>query len=193
MDIGKVTLYMKLKSNINLKWEKQTVDGYLIYRLTNSGWNEIVRIENTEITSIWVSDVNIGGEVVFKIVYFVYDKIRRIRKIKEKKVYAQIDKNGRTFIYNIARPQLQSVKKINNGIKLKWLGASPRDEKVKYRIFRKKKGESWKKIADVKGLQFLDDTVLLGETYTYTVRCISDDEKQYLSNFDTIGLEILYI
>lgn len=184
---------MRLKGNVKLKWEKQTVDGYLIYRLTEDGWKEIVRIENTEITSIFVPDVNAGGEVVFRIVYYVYDNMNRIHKIQEKRVYTQIDRSGRALIYDIGKPQLQRVEKVNNGIRIKWIGPSGIKSRTKYRVFRKRKGEKWSKIADVEGQQYVDSTALLGETYIYTVRCISDDEKSYLSNFDTNGLEILYI
>lgn len=184
---------MRLKGNVKLKWEKQTVDGYLIYRLTEDGWKEIVRIENTEITSIFVPVVDAGVEVIFKVVYFVYDEAHRFHRIQEKKIYSQVGRNGRVLVYAVGKPQMQIVLKVNNGVKVKWGAPNGSSERTKYRVFRRKKGEKWTVIACVKGTEYIDNTALIGETYSYTVRCISDDEKQYLSNFDTIGLEILYI
>lgn len=184
---------MRIKGKVKLKWEKEDVDGYFVYRLTDDGWKEIVRIENTDITTVTVPEIYNGAEIVYKILYFLYDELGQIHCVKSKKIYGKLTANGKVLIYDIATPQLESVKKVNNGICVKWIAPVGASKVTRYRVFRKQKGQKWQPIVCVTGTEFVDDTVFLGQTYIYTVRCISYDEKSYLSYFDIKGKEILYI
>lgn len=79
---------MRIKGKVKLKWEKEDVDGYFVYRLTDDGWKEIVRIENTDITTVTVPEIYNGAEIVYKILYFLYDELGQIHCVKSKKYMA---------------------------------------------------------------------------------------------------------
>lgn len=53
-----------------------------------------------------------------------------------------------------------------------------------YRVFRKKEGGSWKKLADVSTNSYLDGTGVGGTPYIYAVRCLDSDGTTFLSAFD---------
>lgn len=63
---------------------------------------------------------------------------------------------------------------------------------VKFRIFRKTGSGSWKKLADTTADNYHDLNVSYNTRYTYTVRCITSDGKQYVSYYDTKGHSFIY-
>lgn len=87
------------------------------------------------------------------------------------------------------KPVVSNVSPANNGVKVSWKAVSGAS---KYRVFRKGYGENWKKIADTTSVDCIDKSAVSGTTYRYTVRCISDDGKQYLSSYDKNGKKIYY-
>ena len=87
------------------------------------------------------------------------------------------------------KPVVSNVSPANNGVKVSWKAVSGAS---KYRVFRKGYGENWKKIADTTSVDCIDKSAMSGTTYRYTVRCISDDGKQYLSSYDKNGKKIYY-
>ena len=109
-----------------------------------------------------------------------------------------VSEDGKSYIsgYNstgimaVADPKITSVSKEADGVSIKWGKVSGAE---KYRVFRKTGSGNWVVIGNTDSLSFVDKTAKSGTTYTYTVRCISKDEKSYTSLYDDIGKSITYI
>ena len=86
-------------------------------------------------------------------------------------------------------PNLSKVQAIKGGIKITWKEVKG---VTQYRVFRKQDEGSWEKIADTTSNVFIDGDAKKGNTYIYTVRCLSEDGKSYLSDYDKKGLSIDY-
>lgn len=97
------------------------------------------------------------------------------------------DRSGTAFTVKHT-PELNRMQVKLNGI---YFEASYAGDYGPIAIFRKE-GKSWKRIGVVRnGLidnrKFLDTDVEPGKTYTYTCRCVSDDESYYVSGYNTEG------
>lgn len=102
---------------------------------------------------------------------------------------SDLDPKGITGIY-IPAPSVRKISNINGGVKLSWgksAGAAI------YRVFRKTGAGSWKKLADTTNTSYVDNKVQSGKKYSYTVRCMSEDAKNYISAYNTTGKTIVYI
>ncbi len=82
---------------------------------------------------------------------------------------------------------LTSIKNTESGVKIKWTGLSTA---VKYRIYRKTEGTSFKKLVDVKAgtTSYTDKTAQVGVQYYYTVKAFDD---LYSSLCEKPGLTIV--
>lgn len=101
---------------------------------------------------------------------------------------SRVDPEGVTATY-VAAPNLTGIYNSYAGVTIRWekpAGAS------RFRVFRKTNGGDWVKMADTKSSSYTDGSVVLGRTYTYTVRCISADGGENLSSYDPKGLSIVY-
>ena len=87
-------------------------------------------------------------------------------------------------------PKLGKAENVNGGVKITWSKVSGA---AKYRVFRKSGSSSWAKVGDTTSTSYTDKTVKSGTKYTYTVRCITSDGKNYTSNYDVIGKSVTYI
>lgn len=101
----------------------------------------------------------------------------------------EVDEKNETEI-RLSAPVLNEPENVNGGVRVSWEAVSGAE---KYRVFRRQKGEKWKKIADTEKLKITDKHAESGNTYIYTVRCISADSKKYTSEHDNVGKTIKYI
>ena len=83
-----------------------------------------------------------------------------------------------TGYYRCATPDF-TLTSVASGLQISWKGVGGAE---KYRVFRMSGGK-WVGIKDTTATSFIDTQVVSGETYTYTVRCISGDGKTYTSWF----------
>ena len=90
--------------------------------------------------------------------------------------------------FSLSAPVLRSVTKSGNGLKITW---DPVTGGNKYRVFRKN-GSSWKKLADTTAVSYIDTGVSNGTSYTYTVRCVSNDGSKFTSSYDSTGKTATY-
>ncbi len=101
---------------------------------------------------------------------------------------SSFDSKGLSINY-IASPVITSGEVNSDGIKLTW-------DKVegaqKYRVFVKS-GSKWKKLKDTTALSFTHKNLTEGNSYTYTVRCISSTGKSYTSAYNKDGWTFDYI
>ena len=89
----------------------------------------------------------------------------------------------------IFSPTVTELTNTASGVRISWssVGDAPR-----YRVFIKT-GSGWEKLADTAEKQYLHTGVTSGAKYSYTVRCISADGKQFTSSCNTTGKTITYI
>ena len=91
---------------------------------------------------------------------------------------------------SLKKPALYAPVSTASGVKVSWGRVSGAQ---KYRVFVKTGSSSWKKLADTASTAYLHKAVKSGVTYTYTVRCISKDGKQFLSDFNRSGRKITFV
>ncbi|MBQ6483152.1 MAG: hypothetical protein IJI45_18770, partial [Anaerolineaceae bacterium] len=96
---------------------------------------------------------------------------------------------SKKFQIHYATPVLSSVSSISNGVRVTWESVAGA---AKYRVFRKSGSGGWTRIGEAKGVSFTDKTAAAGETYSYTVRCITEDGSAYTSAYDTTGKTITF-
>ncbi|MBQ1507497.1 MAG: CHAP domain-containing protein, partial [Ruminococcus sp.] len=90
---------------------------------------------------------------------------------------------------NLDTPKIKSSENTEAGIKLSW---SAVEGASKYRVFYKS-GSGWRALGDTDGTSFVDDDVRSGNSYTYTVRCLSADGSRYTSDYDSNGFKARFI
>lgn len=93
-------------------------------------------------------------------------------------------KEGFQITY-VAPPVLSSAVSVSEGIKISWKASSGAKN---YRVFRKDGSGSWKRLADTTKTSYTDSAVASGKSYTYTVRCISEDGYSYVSSYNSKGI-----
>ncbi len=101
---------------------------------------------------------------------------------------SSFDSKGLSVNY-IAAPVITKADITKSGIKLTW---DKVDGAVKYRVFVKS-GSKWKKLKDTTSTSFTHKNLVEGNSYTYTVRCISSTGKSYTSAYNTTGFTYDYI
>ena len=102
-------------------------------------------------------------------------------------MYDYFDETGLTQAY--LRTPVLSVENAVGGVMLKWDAIEGAEG---YRVFYRGSG-GWTRMAVTENNYLLDDDVRSGNTYTYTVRCITADGERYTSDCDTTGKTIRYI
>ncbi|MBQ7133954.1 MAG: leucine-rich repeat protein [Ruminococcus sp.] len=105
--------------------------------------------------------------------------------------------NGNKFVSlgkapGIDTPKISKAEVNNNGIKLYWDKVEGA-EKYNYRIFMKS-GSSWKTIDTVSANEnsYIHKDVVVGTTYTYTVRCV-DANNNFVSDYDKTGYTVRFL
>ena len=91
--------------------------------------------------------------------------------------------------YYVDTPSFSSVTNTEKGVRLTW---EPIEDADQYRIFIKN-GNSWKRLGDTDGTVFYHTDAVSGETYTYTIRCISEDGSYFTSSYLPAGKTITYL
>lgn len=96
------------------------------------------------------------------------------------KYVSSFDPTGRSVTYYKA-PTISATTNTYAGIKLQWDNCRG----VKnYRVFLKN-GTTWKRVADVSTLTYTYPKAESGKRYTFTVRALSADKKQYISAYNS--------
>lgn len=164
---------------VTLKWNQASdAAEYQIMRKDADGSMNI--IGNTTKESYTDTTAVSGGTY-----YYYVNSVREDGTVDEE----TSDRQGMGITY-IARPVLTSISNTSTGIKLKWKKSGGA---AGYRILRKKKDGSWKKLAVVTENSYVDTTVASGTAYTYSVRCVDASGKDYTSSYDKTGLTISFL
>lgn len=139
---------------------------------------EKYRVYRKEGTGKWVKQADVIGtsyqdETAVSGVTYAYTV--RCVTADGKTFTSDYDKTGKSILY-LAQPVISKVSIVETGVTVTWNAVPGADQ---YRIFRKEGDGSWKKLADVNTLQYLDTAVTGGKTYGYTVRCINGEGSSY--------------
>ncbi len=100
---------------------------------------------------------------------------------------SDFDSTGYT-IRVLETPKGVSFENTYRGVVISW--AEVQDAQ-NYRVYVKN-GDSWSKLADTDATSYIHEGVNDSESYTYTVRCISSDQKVFESGFDSTGFTNTY-
>lgn len=123
------------------------------------------------------------------------DKSANAYKTYRYRVCAVRESGGKTTygmgqVPGLQRPgktRLTSAVNETAGIRISWQAV---DSVKKYRVYRKSKNsDSWKYLATVSELSYLDESVSLGNTYRYTVRAVGRNPESFYGGFDTGGMQ----
>ena len=170
-----------------LEWEKDiNADGYIIKRYADENVEELVRIENIDITAVYIPNVYQNKEVHIKVCYFRKQKVKT-NIYKECDYYCFL--SGTSYIkYQFSTPKLVSIKQEkNNDVEIYWNKVA---ENISYLVIRKIEGKKWEKLGSTKETNYIDKHTNSGNKYIYSVRCVSDDGNVRLSGFSLKGISL---
>ena len=165
-----------VNGGVKISWGK--VSGATKYRVYYKGRKGWTRMVDTTSTSYIDKDVSSGRNYTYTV---------RCISADGKSFTSGYDSKGTTVKY-IAAPEISKLENVNGGVKITWNKVSGAS---KYRIYQKNSSD-WFRVSDTTSNSIVDKSVDVG-TYTYTVRCISDDGKSFESGFNPKGSSIRYI
>ena len=97
---------------------------------------------------------------------------------------------SRSFRISTSAPVPASVKNVNGGVEFAWKASKGAS---KYRVYRKTGTGKWVKLTDTAFLKYTDKTARPGTKYSYTVRCVTADGREFVSDLNEAGKSITYI
>ena len=159
-------------SGVTLRWGK--VGGANTYRVFRKvGGGDWVNVGDTTGTSFTDNAVALGTKYTYTLRVVSDDGSRYLS------VY---DPRGLSIVYYpLATPSVKKLTVNENGVFIEWdriQGAS------KYRVFRRTGNGNWQTLGDTQDVAFTDTAAQMNTAYSYTVRCVSNDGKTYLSNYN---------
>ncbi|WP_316636513.1 hypothetical protein [uncultured Ruminococcus sp.] len=161
---------------MRISWDP--VPGARLYRVyvksESAGW---VRIKETNETSYIDTDVVSGKRYTYTVRCMSQDGSRFI---------SDYDRDGESAIYYTA-PILR-LSSVEDGVKIDW-DAVP--QASSYRVYYRGTN-GWTKLVDTKGTSVIDEDVVSGTRYTYTIRAM-DQNGNHLSWFYQDGFSITYL
>ena len=173
-----VTKIENVAEGVKVTWGK--VDGAARYRVyakeTGGSWKNI---GNTTDTSFVWTGAESGKTYTFTV---------RCVDADNKNFTSEFNTTGWKHTY-VAMPAISKLESATNGVKLTW-NAVP--GAAKYRVYVKTDA-GWKALGDTTATTFTYTGAKSGETYTFTVRCISDDGKTFTSYCNTTGWKHTYV
>ena len=174
-----------LEDYVTVEWEPvDGAEGYRVYRKIKSGsWNRIAEV-GAEVTS-WKDSGLARGEYIYTVRAFVMDQGEYL--------LSTYNKSG-ISVKVVTAPEEPALKSASSSsytsVNVKWKAA---DGAEGYRLYRKVKGGSWKRIAEVdaKTTSWKDTGLTCGQKYIYTVRAFAKNQGKYLlSTYNKKGLTV---
>jgi hypothetical protein len=169
-------------SGTTVQWEAVSgaVQYRVYYKTADSGWSCFAVTDDT--TALHTSGV-------FGTTY--YYTVRCVAS-DGTTFTSSFDKTGLSATYArlLDTPQLTSVTNSSAGVTVQWEAVPGA---AQYRVYYKTGTGSWVRFAVTDGTSAVHTEAVSGKTYTYTVRCVSSDNKTFTSDFDRTGLSILHL
>lgn len=165
---------------IKISWNTTTkAPAYRLFLSKKKGsWSGFVNVKatNSSTMSYTYPNVSSGNSYTFTIRAITTDGKRWL---------SYYNPTGWTKTYSkpvstqLATPQ-PKFSSVASGVKISWNAVKGAE---KYRVFYHSSKNGWQRMADVASTEYIDTDVRSGNTYTYTVRCISADGSTYTSDF----------
>ena len=163
---------------VSIRWNAVAgADGYRVFYKAGGTWKALT---DTTGTSVIDTDVVSGNTYTYTV---------RCLSADGKSYTSYFDTAGKATRY-IAAPGLTNAESTNGGIRLTWTKSNGASS---YRVFYQNSKGGWTRLGDTASNTYTDTNVTSGNTYTYTVRCISDDGSGYISSFDPEGISCRYL
>ena len=164
---------------VAVKWNAVTgaAKYRVFYKVSGGSWKIV---GDTTGTSYTAAGIQSGTRYTFTV---------RCISADGKSYTSDYDRTGKSITY-IAQPAVASAANAAEGVTVKW-NAVP--GAAKYRVFYKTAGGSWKIVGDTTATSYTVTGLQSGTRYTFTIRCVSSDGKNYTSSYDTAGKSITYI
>lgn len=171
---------------VNITWSSSAgADCYQVYKKTSDSekWSKVGN--PVEKNSFKDTDVESGKTYVYT--------VSGIAGKGESGVESAYDSTGISVKY-IAAPELTKIENQNGAMKVTWKKVNGAQ---KYRLYVRN-GKKWVKVGDTtatsavfKGISGLK--LKSGNSYQFTVRCISEDAKSHTSGYDGKGTALMYL
>ena len=175
--VPKISDWFVGNNGLTLTWNKVTgAEQYMVFKLADGSWK---KIGVTDATSFTYKTPDKNTECSYTV---------RCVSSTGNAYTSGYDRNGVTAMWQIAPPMYQ-MEAQGGGVKLSMYY---RSNVSRYRVYRKEGTGGWKALGDATNLSFTDKTAKTGKTYTYTLRCVSDDGKKLTSGFYTNGWVMNY-
>ena len=161
-----------------ITWDKfPSASKYTLFVKSDDGdsWEELETTTSTATTHIGLSD----GDTYTYTVQALDENGNPI---------GSINNTGWTNTF-LKEPVLTEAISVHGGMKISWEAKSGAES---YKVYVKD-GTSWKALDTTTSNSYIDTTAVSGNTYTYTVRCVSADGKINKSSFNTKGVTGTYI
>lgn len=177
----KITGCESLSNGVNIKWN--AISGAQKYRVyyknSKGGWT---KMGETSGTSFVDDDVRSGYPYTYT--------VRCINNSLDR-FMSDCDTNGYRYTYNpsFSTPHITSCETVSNGINIKWGAVSG---VKRYALYYLSANDGWKRMKETTSTSFLDTDVKYGNPYTYTVRCLTDNGKDFASGYDKSGFSTRY-
>ena len=173
---------------VKLTWNKVAgAEKYRVYYKDAEGWNKLADTTGNSYLDkglvsreLSVKDSSVNGQYIYTV---------RCISSDGKKFQSSYDAKGSKANLGNECPQIVRVDSMHGGITVSWTDVC--EDNSKYRIYVKEKG-SWKKLADTTDNWYTHKNVKAGQTYTYTVRCVSKDGKKFTSTYNPSGVAFKY-
>ncbi len=189
LNMPKVNTPEKVSSGVKVSWGKSIgADGYYIYRRTKGGsWSKIAAVTGENTLSYTDQSASGGQSYEYTVRGYFNFKISGGYELSD------YDKNGKSITIpasstaSLGKPTVNTLTKVSNGVKVSWSKVSGA---TSYYVYRRTKGGSWSRLAEVKGgstVSYTDTSVKAGTTYEYTVRAY---DGKTLGDYDKNGKSI---
>lgn len=163
-----------MSDGIRIYWNKEPgVSKVAVMRMENGNWKQIAVSSDS---SYLDKNVSYGNEYRYTV------------KATSGEGSDVFDETGLSHKY-LKTPTLQ-VDNAAGGVMLRWDAIEGAEA---YRVFYRNSSGAWTRMAVTQDHYLLDEDVLSGYNFTYTVRCITADGERYTSYCDTTGKSIKYI
>lgn len=173
---------------IKLAWNKVAgAEKYRVYYKDATGWNKLADTTGNSYLDMGlvsrelsIKDNSVNGQYIYTV---------RCISSNGKVFQSGYDTKGSKANLGNECPEIVRVDSMHGGITVSWTDVC--EDNSKYRIYVKEKG-SWKKLADTTNNYYTHKNVKAGQTYTYTVRCVSKDGKKFTSIYNPSGVTFKY-
>lgn len=172
----KITKAESVNNGVKISWER--VNGATRYRVYYKGSKGWTRLADTTSTAYTDKAVSSGKNYTYTV---------RCLSADAKRFTSGYDSKGKSVKF-LSVPKITKTENVYGGVKLTWNKVSGAE---KYRVYYKKNNE-WKGLGNTTSTSFNDTKAMSDHNYTYTVRCITKDGRNFASGYDGKGKSILY-